>query len=381
MLSLGLGLVLASPIWVNVSAAEPDAIENETVEIIGLVLDEAAEPIVGAAIQVESARPRRGSATQCPTCYPDLKKKTLTNDKGEFTLAAMDGGLTFRLLVMKKGYEPKLQDRVDPLRGPVNVTLWKREAADPSRVMIVTRVYGPEGKAVSGAVLDMDGAETGNMTTWGGHTKYVQDVAVSDENGILTVWATPELKAGRGLLSATGFAKQWVRVVPGTDHLFVLGEGTTVSGQAVKNGKPVAGLVVGFAGVDRSAGEFIRGWEVATDAQGRFSFASLTPGKNFNVYSTGRSAAKLGALPDRQITTTGDGAKLDLGKLELSSTLHVKGRVVFADGQPVFPGTKILVSRERAWDSQEATLDDDGKFEINGLVPDRVDVHLRLAGY
>jgi len=107
----------------------------------------------------------------------------------------------------------------------------------------------------------------------------------------------------------------------------------------------------------------------------------LTSAKQFTLYSLAKSAAKLGVFPSRPVNTGADGSKLDLGKIELQTPLHIRGRVVFEDGEPVYPESKIALSREQAWDFQEAKLNEEGEFEFDGLGPELVDISVRILGY
>src|SRR5439155_18838427 len=137
------------------SLAAEEAPIAEPAELTGEVLDEGGEPIEGAQIFVESARPRKGSGTVCPTCYPDCKKRARTDAKGEFKLPAMDGNLLFRLLFVAKGYEAKAMEKVDPIFSPLSVGIWKRAPAQDNQKIVNARVYDGNGKPVVGAVLEI----------------------------------------------------------------------------------------------------------------------------------------------------------------------------------------------------------------------------------
>ncbi|MFO1501904.1 MAG: hypothetical protein U1G07_26600 [Verrucomicrobiota bacterium] len=360
---------------------QDDDMTPEPAELTGVVLDEVGEPVVGAHVFVESARPRHGTATGCPSCYPDCGKRAQTNAKGDFNLGKVESGLLYRLVLVAKGYEAAAMDKVDPVLSPVSCSLWKRSPPEEGQRLINARVYDAAGQPAAGALVDVAGAEAINTTTWGGHKRYVQELGVTDQDGVLTMVGTSDLKAALGILRCRGYAEQWIRLVPGQDQLFVLREGVLVSGQALKDGKPVPGLQVGFAGADRSAGEFLRGWNVTTDNDGRFSFPHVTASKGFVVYSTSKSAAKVGLLATRGLTTGPDGTKLDLGKIEVQLPLHIRGRVVTEDGEAPFPGSRIGLGREQAWDSQEANLDDEGRFEFDGLGREIVEMYFRGSEY
>ena len=373
--------LLPRPLAAAVAAVDDPDFKIERVDLTGIVLDEVGEPVAGAYVFVESARPRKGTSNICPSCYPDCQKRAVTDSKGEFKLPAMDSSLLFHLLFVAKEYEATSKEKVDPLLSPVSFALWKRPPLNDDQRLINARVYDSTGKPAVGAYLEVEGAELTGMTTWGGHKKYIQVIGVSDDRGVMTLVASAELRNGLGILHAPGHAQQWVKVSPGKDHLFLLHEGVLVKGQVLKDGQPVAGLRLGFSGADRTAGEFLHGWEVNTDDNGRFSFLNVTPGKQFNLYSMAKSAAKLGTLGPRAFASGPDQTTLDLGKMDAKSPLHLRGRVVSESGDNVLGGTKIMLGREQAWDYQEATINDDGEFEFDGLGPEQVEISLRAPGY
>lgn len=362
------------------AAQEFDDLEGPT-DITGSIFNDEGKPVAGAHVFVESARPRHGSSSVCPSCYPDCRKTAQTDAMGEFTLPAMDGKLLFRLLVVAKGYEPNVLDKVDPLLSPVSCSIWTRLPPADGQKLIVAKVYDSAGKPMMGALLDLQGAETARMTTWGGHKQYIQDRGVTDESGVMTLMAEPGLRAGFGILSARNHAQQWVKVLPGKDHVFFLREGVSLTGRVVKEGRPVANLRLGFSGTDRSAGEFLSGWEVLTDADGRFEMKNLTPNKSFSLYSTAKSAAKLGVLAIRPFNSGADASVLDLGNMEVQSPLHIRGRVIVEGDEEGVIGRKISLSREQAWDYQETEIGNEGEFEFTGFGPETVEIYVRAPGY
>jgi hypothetical protein len=66
-----------------------------------------------------------------------------------------------------------------------------------------------------------------------------------------------------------------------------------------------------------------------------------------------------GSIPVRTLETKARGSTLELGDIEVHPGYRLTGQQVRADGQPVLPGTRVLVSRQQAWDSQTATVGPD----------------------
>lgn len=374
-------LLACCALWFATRAAEPELNLPDKEELTGQILDSGGEPVTNAVVTIESAYRRHGGNAQCPTCYPEVGKQARTDKDGQFKFAAVDTRLVYKMLVIAKGYEPKFVEKVDLTRGPANLSIWKRAPLNDNEKLVKGRIYSPSGKPVPGAVIEIEGAETDQYTTWGGHKQYIDPQTVTGEDGVFSLITRPKLKAGIGRIDARGYAQQWVRVTPNSDYLFVLHEGVSVTGQIMRDGKPIEGLRVAYCGADRSAGSFFQGWDIQTDAQGRFTFPNLPPTNTVVVYALGKSAALFGTFTTLKVPTGPEKSVKDLGKIELASPLHIKGRVVFDDGQPAFGGSKISFGREIAWDYQEVTLNDEGEFEVKGLAPEQISISIRMQGY
>jgi hypothetical protein len=55
--------------------------------------------------------------------------------------------------------------------------------------------------------------------------------------------------------------------------------------------------------------------------------------------------------------------------------------MVLSDGKPVPAGTRVLISRQEAWDSQQALVEKDGSFAFTGLPPEQYGLSARAPGY
>jgi hypothetical protein len=55
--------------------------------------------------------------------------------------------------------------------------------------------------------------------------------------------------------------------------------------------------------------------------------------------------------------------------------------VVLSDGRPIPAGTRLLISRHDAWDSQMLTLPPDGRFEARGLPKEKVSFYVEVPKY
>jgi hypothetical protein len=54
---------------------------------------------------------------------------------------------------------------------------------------------------------------------------------------------------------------------------------------------------------------------------------------------------------------------------------------MLADGKPVPAGTRVLLSREEAWDIQQAVVDKEGRFAFTGLPPEQYGLTVNVEGY
>ena len=185
-------------------------------------------------------------------------------------------------------------------------------------------------------------------------------------------------------VEARGFATRLVDLLPtgGKPHEIRITEGATVQGRILKEGKPVLGIAVGLVQCNRGMG-FVGVYRIATDGDGRYTFANVHPNDDYFVYTTMSDAARLGGilLPER-ISVGADGTTKDVGDRVLASAVHrVSGRVVLTDGKPIPKNTRLLLDREDAWDSEDALAAADGSFAFAGVPEEAVTLNARIPGY
>jgi hypothetical protein len=161
----------------------------------------------------------------------------------------------------------------------------------------------------------------------------------------------------------------------------VMTRGATLKGRIVRDGKPVAGVAVGLVQTSRSAQSFLGELEIGTDADGRFTFLNVHPDDSYFVYGLISSLKDQGAVPVHRVEVGSDGSTSDVGDLTVVPGHRVSGRVLLSDEKPVPPKTRLLFSREGAWDSLAVELDGEGKFEVAGLPTERYSVNVSLKGY
>jgi hypothetical protein len=157
--------------------------------------------------------------------------------------------------------------------------------------------------------------------------------------------------------------------------------GVTITGRLVRGGKPLAGLALGASQKDRNAETFVGDFQAATDPRGVFQIRNVPPEEVLNLYGLMSSLRAHGALAVREVRTGKSGSVSDVGDLEIKAGHKLSGRVVLADGKPIPPGTRVLLSRGEAWDSQQAVVDKEGRFTLTGLPPELYSLSVNVKGY
>jgi hypothetical protein len=159
-----------------------------------------------------------------------------------------------------------------------------------------------------------------------------------------------------------------------------LSAGVTLVGRLVKDGKPLAGRAVGTVQKDRNVDRFVGVFQAATDANGLFTLPHVPPNDVLVLYGLMDSLGKDGAVASREVKTGASGKTMDLGDLEVKPGYTLSGRVVLADGKAVPAGSRVLLSREEAWDSQQVVAGNDGEFRFEWLPPERYSLSANVPG-
>jgi hypothetical protein len=365
-------------ILVTNSEARPD--------LTGQVLAKGGAPLpVLATVFISTAAPKSGTSPFCPSCYADCSKHARTDAEGGFKIEELDPQLTFQVLAVAKGYKPKYVSKVDPAEGtPVKIELDPIESGDAAPDHSIRgRVVNPKGAPIEGAVVEMQGVETKDGGGSWGALPGIDPLAVTDGNGGFLITAKKPFEMMTVKVTARMFAdKNFNKLVSGTTvHELKMAEGAALTGRALLNGQPLAGVSIGVSSVDRTAGNYLGHFEVGTGSRGNFAFVSLPPDADYYIYGIMDTMKQCGAIPLRQIHVGKDGETTDVGDLVIGLAYRLAGRVVLADGQPVPAKTRLLVSREEAWDSTQLILDKDGNFEATGIPSETISLSVRTKGY
>jgi hypothetical protein len=150
----------------------------------------------------------------------------------------------------------------------------------------------------------------------------------------------------------------------------------------LREGSPVPGAVVAMVTQERESSAFMRGFEVATDGNGRFSLQVVPAENRYFLYTKMSDMRKLAlALPLQSVSSGLVGSKVELGDLALKPAHTLRGRVVLADDSFLPPKTRIHLGRESAWDYGDMTLREDGSFEFTAIPPESISLSIRIPGY
>src|SRR5262245_5281815 len=310
------------------AAEEPGRLE-------GVIGGNDGLPVSNAWVFVYSAVPREGPSVICPTCYPDCAKRARSDVQGRFVIEPVNPALMFNLLVLAKGYRPDLIKDVDPQFGGETLTLKPLKVTNSLPAYRVTaKLIDPAGNPVAGVRVNAEGTRSGQYSTYGGTSGKVDPLAVTDENGEFFLDCTNGIEAITVLIEPRALAKRRLWLDTGKAHLLRLKEGVAVVGRLLINGKPLAGASVSMNTEDRSSEVFMRGFDVATDTEGRFRLPNIPANNRFVLYTKMKEMQDHGAaLAPQRISTGADGSTLDLGDLKIGPAYSLQGRVVVADGQ------------------------------------------------
>lgn len=371
---------LLTVLFVLVSGLSASASESPRVDMTGRVTTQDGKPLPRSLVMIFAAGPRQGNSPLCPFTYPDCGKRAMTDAEGNFRIESLDPALEFCLCVLVANCTPFTQSKIIPEAGPVNVTLAPRDLSKiPNARQVQGLILGPDGNPVAGAFLDVNGLVKDDSTHFGGFK--ADGMGITDENGEYHLAGEEDFNALLVTIEAPGVAKRWAKLETGKKQLLRMKEGGTVQGRLLVHNQPLAGIKLDMATTTRTCGEYLTGFHATTDAQGRFVFHHLPPTLSFDLFGLmdsfrGRQSGLL-----RKLDTPSDGQSLDLGDIQATPAHRLAGHVVLSDGKPVPPGTRMLISREEAWNHQLVEIGKDGAFDATDIPEEQLSIMLHIEGY
>ena len=355
---------------------------TENPDMKGRVLSSVGKPLAGAHVMIDSAAVRRGTSPLCPSCYADCRKSAETDPDGRFRIASVDPELLFNVLVVADGFLPTIVKRTDPAKGPVDVSLLPldEDKLDPKCVLRGV-VLDPSGKPLAGARVS---AQMFKTDAFSGFSPNIFDpVAVTNLRGEFVLTAISPITYADLKVEGNGAAPRVVagRKPESNPHTIRMTAGVTLTGRLVRDGKRVSEAAVGLVQSNRGLGTDLGDQTIGTDEHGGFTFLNVHPNEDYVVYGMMGSIKGGGAVAAVRVHSGADGATTDVGDLRVVRGHRVKGRVMLSDGKPIPPKTRLLLSREEAWDSQRVELGAEGGFELSELPTEKYSLNISLPGY
>lgn len=352
----------------------------ERPEITGTVTDSAGKPLVGVRIDISTASPKVGRGIFCPSCYLDCGKWARTDRTGSFKLTKLDPNLKFRLVIaspQRKTLQTKL---IDPSAGPVNLVLQPLPKNIDPKLVVSGVVVNEEGTPVAAASVSPHGAKTPTRS-WVGLVKDVEPT-VTDEQGRFTMIVPKNYLELDIRVVGNGFCGAVIKALkPGDEPVEVsVTEGAQVTGRLVDNGKPVVNTTVAVVQTDRGSNHFfIAAIADVTDKNGQFEFRNLPSDQQYCIYSVVGDANRTKTdhvLTVKTFKVPESGKTRDVGSLEVSEPISIRGRVVRVDGKPLPQNLRLTFGREPAWDLIAIPVAKDGSFAANGLPPETFEIRV-----
>jgi hypothetical protein len=307
----------------------------------------------------------------------------VTDERGQFALTSLDPELLFRLLAVADGHIPTPTPKlIDPKSGPVLLKL-KTHDLDRREPALVFRgrILDETGNPAPEALVEPFGFGKGDGAQFGGLEGF-NALALTNSKGEFRLGLP---KKGLDLylqVSARGFTTRNFRKLP-ADRVqdLRLDRGVTVTGRVVKAFQPLPGVAVGLAQRDRNAETFVGDYKAATDKQGVFTIVNVPANDGFVLYGLMDSCKAHGAIAALPFDTRASGTTVKIGDLEIAPGYRLSGKLVLAESKAVPAGTRVIVSREEAWDSQQALVGQDGSFLFTGLPAERYSLSANVRGY
>jgi hypothetical protein len=351
-----------------------------SVDLQGLVIDEAGNPVSGARVDITTAAPRVGDGIFCPSCYRDCAKFTRADGAGRFTLRSLDPSLKFRLLVSSPGKKPVMTKLIDPLTDKAGITLKDFPKDVPAERLVQGVVVDDDGVPLEGALVEPAGGKTAEQR-WFGRADV--EPAICDSKGKFSLLLPEKYLAVDAEISADGYAGTLAKLLtPGEQmHHIVVPAGTRVVARVVHDGMGVSGVRIAVAQTNRSGGGlFIQAIERVSDDQGRLTFDCLPASEEYAIFTV------LGAGPQSLVLTTkkfkarGNREDRDLGDLQLTKPLTLAGKVELPAGTTLPANSRLALGRNPAWDLVSIPIASDGSFTLAGVPPESYTVRLAIDG-
>ena len=308
----------------------------------------------------------------------------MADAQGNFEIESLSSNLLFTVVVAARGFEPMTLKKVDPTQAPLAVRLKPRGKDQlPANRTVFGRVLDARKRPVAGAEVSINGVTVGDSTRYGGQPAGTDVVAISDAAGEFEIYVAKPFDSLGLRIEALGLARaNFAGATPGgVRRDFVLPVGAALVGRVVRDGKPVKGINVGVASVDRGVERFTGEFVVGTGPDGVFVFPSLPADRDYQFYGVMDSLRGIGAVPARVVHVGREGAKTDVGVISMTSGWRVAGEVRVANVKTLPVGSRLILSREGAWDFSVIDLPANGQFDVPNVPGEAMSLSVGMTGY
>jgi hypothetical protein len=199
---------------------------------------------------------------------------------------------------------------------------------------------------------------------------WIRPVAATDEHGEFEIaYAKPAVEINLNV-SPRAMAPKLVTLATGPEkRTIVVTQGATLRGRLLQpDGTPAGNAEIGVFVHSRVPGKVFQEVRIGTKDDGTFAITNIPAGRIWYLYPKMESLATRGLAADAVLVETrDDGEEVDVGAIRLRTAYTLRGKVVLSDGKPVPPDMHITLSSDAGFDSQFATVAEDGSFEFRGL--------------
>jgi protocatechuate 3,4-dioxygenase beta subunit len=349
-----------------------DAAPNVTVEIEpeltieGVVMLPDGSPVAGANLSAVKDAPGGAAQEDGGVYYGGGGSWSMTGAGGKFRIAGLASGL-YRLNVQADW------------QGALNIRNKKSDpiAAGARDVKVVVDV----GAVIAGRVLDPKRQPVSGMMVYaspepkdGKQPEGLQGrQATTKEDGTFSLSglgdATYSVQLNLGWDGSQSNYKNVLLkgVAGGTKDLeIVLEEGLAITGTITgPDGKPLTGAALNCRSLAKDPNSWSGNRNATTDSAGAFTFGGLAAGDcQITLQEWGGGAAQQYVIEGGDKVAAGSQGV----RLSASKGLTITGSVVDESGQPA-KNARVTAQPKSGGRSRSARINDDGSFEITGVVP------------
>jgi hypothetical protein len=321
----------------------------------------------------------------------DCGKRTITDGEGTYSISGLNPDLVFKLLVVRNGYKTVFLDKVDPSKGAAEDAVLKVAAvvAGPSQA-VQGRVVDDHGNPLRDVVVEQQGV-TFNGPRGPGRSfgpddspDWIQPLAATDEHGEFEIAYTKPAVEITLNVSPRAMAPKLVTLPTGPEKRTIsVTQGATLRGPLLQpDGTPAANAEIGVFVHSRMAGTVFPEVRIGTKDDGTFAITNIPAGRIWYVYPKVESLAARGLAGDAVLVETkDDGEEVDVGTINLRTGYTLRGKLMLSDGKPIPPDMHVTLSSDAAFDTQIATVAEDGSFEFRGLPKGVYSIAPGVRGY